>query len=131
MAEWEKRANTRQALDQRQQPFAFGGLLLVLPPLLFGAMRVVPECGCFRAMHTAFALNPALRAFRNAPAELYGPDFDRVVLFGSRARGDARADSDYDVAVFLSDRLDRREEWDRLAELRVRFLLTPLPAPEP
>jgi predicted nucleotidyltransferase len=28
-----------------------------------------------------------------------------VILFGSRARGDAQADSDYDLAVLLSDRL--------------------------
>ena len=27
----------------------------------------------------------------------------RVILFGSRARGEAREDSDYDVAVFLRD----------------------------
>ncbi|MGE0716068.1 MAG: nucleotidyltransferase domain-containing protein [Alphaproteobacteria bacterium] len=29
------------------------------------------------------------------------PDLAMMLLFGSRARGDARADSDYDVAVFL------------------------------
>lgn len=30
----------------------------------------------------------------------------RVTLFGSRARGDADKDSDYDVAVFLRERAD-------------------------
>ena len=45
-----------------------------------------------------------------------------VVLFGSRARGDGRDDSDYDVAVFLSALPDRWAELDRLADLRVRFL---------
>ena len=38
------------------------------------------------------------------------------------ARGDARADSDHDVAVFLSALPDRWAELDRLADLRVRFL---------
>ena len=38
------------------------------------------------------------------------------VLFGSRARGDARPDSDYDVAVFLRDMADRFAEMDRLAD---------------
>jgi predicted nucleotidyltransferase len=68
-----------------------------------------------------------LKRFREALAELYGPELDRVVLFGSRARGDARDDSDYDVAVFLKETGDeetgdRWAEWDRLADLRVRFL---------
>ena len=66
--------------------------------------------------------DPVLERFRQALAELYGPGLDRVVLFGSRARGDATAESDYDVAVFLKDMPDRRVEWRRLADLRVRFL---------
>ena len=49
------------------------------------------------AMDTAVALDPVLRSFRDAVVELYGPMLDRLVLFGSRARGDARPDSDYDV----------------------------------
>jgi uncharacterized protein len=52
----------------------------------------------------------------------YGPRLERVLLFGSRARGDARPDSDYDIAVFLPDMPDRWRELDRLAELRTRFL---------
>jgi predicted nucleotidyltransferase len=71
---------------------------------------------------TATKIDPVLERFRQALAELYGPALDRVVLFGSRARGDAEADSDYDVAVFLKDMGDRRTEWNRLADLRVRFL---------
>ena len=44
-----------------------------------------------------------LTRFRTALDEIYGPRVERVVLFGSRARGDAGPDSDYDVAVFLRD----------------------------
>lgn len=33
----------------------------------------------------------------------FGDRITRLVLFGSRARGDARPESDYDVAVFLRD----------------------------
>jgi predicted nucleotidyltransferase len=40
-----------------------------------------------------------------------------VVLYGSRARGDAQADSDYDVAVSLRDMPDRMAEMNRLADL--------------
>jgi predicted nucleotidyltransferase len=52
---------------------------------------------------TATTLDPILKDFRDALVKLYGPALDRVVLFGSRARGDAKPDSDYDVAVFLKD----------------------------
>lgn len=61
--------------------------------------------------------DPVLIRFRAAIDALYGDRIERVVLFGSRARGDARADSDYDVAVFLSDLSDRWHELDRLADL--------------
>ncbi len=44
-----------------------------------------------------------LSRFRDAVAETYGERLERVVLFGSRARGDFRPDSDYDVAVFLRE----------------------------
>lgn len=47
--------------------------------------------------------DPVLHRFRAALGELYGDQISRVVLFGSRARGEARVDSDYDVAVFLRE----------------------------
>jgi predicted nucleotidyltransferase len=46
-------------------------------------------------------IDPIMRQFRAALDKAYGDRIERVVLFGSRARGDARPDSDYDVAVFL------------------------------
>ena len=61
--------------------------------------------------------DPVLVRFRKALIETYGDRLERVVLFGSRARGDARSDSDYDVAVFLRDMRDRFEELDRLAHI--------------
>jgi predicted nucleotidyltransferase len=66
--------------------------------------------------------DPILARFRAALDELYGAGLERAVLFGSRARGAARPDSDYDVAVFLTALPDRWAELDRLADLRVRFL---------
>ena len=66
--------------------------------------------------------DPVLSRFRAALDEIYGDQIERVVLFGSRARGDARADSDYDVAVFLKELPDRWKERHRLADLRVDFI---------
>ena len=61
--------------------------------------------------------DPTLTRFRQALGRLYGDRLERVVLYGSRARGDARPDSDYDVAVFLRDMDDRGAELWRLAGL--------------
>ncbi len=58
--------------------------------------------------------DPILKRFRAALDELYGERLERLVLFGSRARGEARDDSDYDVAVFLRGLTDRWQEVDRI-----------------
>jgi predicted nucleotidyltransferase len=59
--------------------------------------------------------NSILAKFRAALTEMYGERIERVVLYGSRARGDAGLDSDYDVAVFLNNLTDRWAEADRIA----------------
>ena len=58
--------------------------------------------------------DPVLKRFRAAIDEVYGSRIERVVLYGSRARGDANDESDYDVAVFLRDFADRWREMDRI-----------------
>jgi len=44
------------------------------------------------------------------------------VLFGSRARGAAGDDADYDIAVFLRDVGPGMTEWYHLADFRTRIL---------
>lgn len=68
------------------------------------------------------ALDPILRRFRAALTDAFGARIERVVLFGSRARGDARADSDFDVAVFLRDMHDFGKETKHLAEIETDIL---------
>jgi uncharacterized protein len=73
-------------------------------------------------MPAAPALDPVLKRFRAALDALYGDRLERVVLFGSRARGDAREDSDYDVAVFLKGLANRWQEVDRIVPVVTEIL---------
>jgi len=68
------------------------------------------------------AQDPNLKRFRAALDGVYGDRIERVVIFGSRARGDAHPESDYDVAVFLKEVPDRWQELHRLADLRVKLI---------
>jgi predicted nucleotidyltransferase len=80
--------------------------------------------------------NPVLGRFRSAVTAIYGERIERVVLFGSRARGDAKPDSDYDIAVFLRDAGTFTDECARLAAFSTDILFdtgavisaTPFPA---
>ena len=64
-----------------------------------------------------------LRAFRRDAERAFPGQVVRVLLFGSRARGEARRDSDYDVAIFLRDLVDRRSTGHALADLAYPHLI--------
>jgi predicted nucleotidyltransferase len=67
-------------------------------------------------------VDPVLGRFRAALNSAYGARIERVVLFGSRARGDARPDSDYDVAVFLNDLAGFGAEAAKIAAIETDIL---------
>jgi uncharacterized protein len=79
--------------------------------------------------------DPVLRRFHTMLTSLYGDRLERAVLFGSRARGDAQPDSDYDVAVFLHDYRSLWDEAGPLADAATELLydtgavVTPIPFP--
>ncbi|HBB32262.1 MAG TPA: nucleotidyltransferase [Cyanobacteria bacterium UBA8803] len=49
--------------------------------------------------------------------KLYGEQLDKIVLFGSQARGDARPDSDIDILIVLKNHFDYSQESDRISVL--------------
>jgi predicted nucleotidyltransferase len=70
-----------------------------------------------------FADHPVLGRLRAALDRVYGARIERVVPFGSRARGDASPESDYDVAVFLGGPLRFGAEVLTIAEIETDILL--------
>jgi predicted nucleotidyltransferase len=64
-----------------------------------------------------------LTRFRSALGQIYGERIERVVLYGSRARGDHHPDSDYDIAVFINNPGTLCEELHRLASISTDILL--------
>jgi predicted nucleotidyltransferase len=66
--------------------------------------------------------DPVLSRFRARLDALYGRRIERVVLYGSRGRADARSASDYDIAVFLRGLSNRMLELNRLADLGTDIL---------
>jgi uncharacterized protein (UPF0332 family)/predicted nucleotidyltransferase len=63
------------------------------------------------------ANDPKLAQIASALREQFGARLVSALLFGSRARGDYRPDSDYDVAVFLKD-FDREQDRESLHKVR-------------
>jgi predicted nucleotidyltransferase len=59
----------------------------------------------------------ALHEFAADVRERFGGAVERILLYGSRARGDDVPDSDVDVIVFLADGTDLREARTATSEL--------------
>lgn len=68
--------------------------------------------------------DPILPVFRAGLERTFGDRLARVVLFGSRARGDEQPDSDYDIAIFLRGVTDRWAEFDRIVPVIGDILYT-------
>lgn len=63
------------------------------------------------------AATRAFAIFEHGARHSYGDGLLKLVLFGSRARGDAHKDSDVDIAVVLRSVPDRNTERKRLADI--------------
>ncbi|NKQ37725.1 MAG: nucleotidyltransferase domain-containing protein [Chloroflexi bacterium] len=78
----------------------------------------------------------AIRQFKQAVKEIYGPRLKKIVLYGSWARGDASEESDIDLMIVLSGRVQPGLELDRMIDaitdvnLEYDVLISVLPVSE-
>jgi len=45
-------------------------------------------------------------------AKEYNIEIDKIILFGSRARGDYREDSDWDILIVTKEKLDKKTKFN-------------------
>jgi predicted nucleotidyltransferase len=64
--------------------------------------------------------DPAIETFAREAKRRIGPSLQEMTLFGSRARGDARQTSDYDVLVIVDEKTP--EIRDQLLDIEVEIL---------
>ena len=74
------------------------------------------------AMSQVALADPILARLKKELGALYGTRLKKVLLYGSRARGDHQPDSDYDVLVVLGGPIDRWTEQKRLSALSSNLL---------
>ncbi len=60
-------------------------------------------------------LSTILSQTRQGLEQIYGPRLDRIILYGSQARGDAEEDSDIDILIVLKQDFNYLEESDRIS----------------
>ena len=63
------------------------------------------------------ALRPLLSELKRRLQALYGDRLDRLVLYGSQARGDTHAESDVDVLVVLHGPVNPGREIRRMSDV--------------
>jgi len=51
----------------------------------------------------------------------------KIILFGSRAKGNARKDSDWDFFVVIDKKLNFNEKWDIIDEIKIKLAKLKIP----
>jgi len=71
--------------------------------------------------------DPVLEKIKDLVNESLKGKLDRVMLFGSRARGDFNQDSDYDLLIVLNQKPDRESYLKFFSELKTKFAKNKIP----
>ncbi len=64
-----------------------------------------------------------LTEIKNFIQELYQEELDKIILFGSRARGDYRHDSDVDILIVLKNDFNYSQEIEKTSDLIAQLSL--------
>ncbi|WP_017293311.1 nucleotidyltransferase domain-containing protein [Geminocystis herdmanii] len=67
--------------------------------------------------NTVNLIEPSLRRFEKSLRYLYGKDIDKIILFGSQARGEATIDSDVDILVVTKAKLTEQKRDELIREI--------------
>ena len=68
-------------------------------------------------------IRPILKKLKKGLIQIYGDQVDSILLYGSRARGDERPDSDIDILVVLKDDFNYSEMLRLSSELAASLSL--------
>lgn len=96
-------------------------LLVIIPPL---KKELAESQNSWKAIRERLGMKPNSLQHEQLPEilpqlkqylqNLYGEKLDRIVLFGSQARGEARPDSDIDVLIVFKELFDYSQESQRI-----------------
>ena len=81
-----------------------------------------------RALYPDSAMEEDLRLIKRVICDVLGDRLERIILFGSRARGEGTKHSDYDVLVILKDAPSVEEEMELFDEMTGRLAKHLIPA---
>lgn len=62
-------------------------------------------------------ISTVLPQIRENLKQLYGEQLDKLILFGSQARGTAQPDSDIDILIVLKDVFNYSQESERISQV--------------
>ncbi|MBR8826529.1 MAG: nucleotidyltransferase domain-containing protein [Gomphosphaeria aponina SAG 52.96 = DSM 107014] len=66
-----------------------------------------------QSLPTSVKVQKILEQFKKNLQDLYGEQLENIILFGSQARGEAKADSDIDVLIVLREMTNYSQEIEK------------------